>query len=149
MITRRTTLVATAAALLANRARAQSTAAMPPTGKRAWAAQIPTIRMGLLGGENDADRLARVDAYKKLMEDTFQVPVKLLVAADYAGVIQAFAAKQLDIAYMSPAAYAAAWMESQGDVAPAGGDAGSRTAAPPMSRCCMSAATAASCRWPR
>lgn len=118
MITRRTTLVATAAALLANRARAQSTAAMPPTGKRAWAAQIPTIRMGLLGGENDADRLARVDTYKKLMEDTFQVPVKLLVAADYAGVIQAFAAKQLDIAYMSPAAYAAAWMESQGDVRP-------------------------------
>ena len=46
------------------------------------------------------------------------MPVKLLVAADYAGVIQAFAAKQLEIAYMSPAAYAAAWIESNGDVVP-------------------------------
>lgn len=91
---------------------------MPPAGKRDWAAQISPIRMGLLGGENDADRLARVDRYKQLLEDTFEVPVKLLMAADYAGVIQAFAARQLDIAYMSPAAYAAAWLESQGDVRP-------------------------------
>jgi phosphonate transport system substrate-binding protein len=112
--------MAAGAMLLAGRASGQQTlpTQMPPTGKRDWAAQIPVIRMGLLGGENDADRLARVDTYKKLMEDTFQVPIKLLVAADYAGVIQAFAAKQLDVAYMSPAAYAAAWMESQGDVRP-------------------------------
>src|SRR5262249_19310901 len=86
--------------------------------RRAWADQIPVIRMGLLGGENNADRLARVDAYKKLLETTFEVPVKLLVAADYAGVIQAFAATQLDIAYMSPVAYASAWLESNGDVVP-------------------------------
>lgn len=91
---------------------------MPAPGKRAWAAQLPVVRMGLLGGENDADRLARVDTYKKLLETTFQVPIKLMVAADYAGVIQAFAARQLEVAYMSPAAYAAAWIESQGDVRP-------------------------------
>ena len=46
------------------------------------------------------------------------MPVKLLAASDYAGVIQAFAAKQVDIAYMSPAAYAAAWIESDGNVIP-------------------------------
>lgn len=120
MITRRWAAMAAGALVLAGRAHAQSTppVAMPPVGKRDWAAQVPTIRIGLSGGENDADRLARVDRYSKLMGETFQVPVKLLVAADYAGVIQAFAAKQLDIAYMSPAAYAAAWMESQGDVRP-------------------------------
>jgi phosphonate transport system substrate-binding protein len=101
--------------LLARGARAVE---MPAAGKRAWAEQVPQIRMGLLGGENDADRLARVDGYRKLIETTFQVPVKLLVAADYAGVIQAFAAKQLDLAYMSPAAYASAWIESNGDVVP-------------------------------
>jgi len=91
---------------------------MPAAGKRAWASDVPVIRMGLLGGENDADRLSRVEGYKKLLEATFGVPVKLLVAADYAGVIQAFAAKQLDLAYMSPAAYASAWIESNGDVVP-------------------------------
>lgn len=120
MITRRHALSGLSAALLARSAHAQTTAtpAMPTPGKRAWAKEIPVIRMGLLGGENDADRLARVDGYKKLLEATFMVPVKLMVAADYAGVIQAFAAKQLEIAYMSPAAYAAAWIESKGDVRP-------------------------------
>ena len=114
MITRRFAL---AGALLSPvAARADWT--MPAAGKRDWAAQVPVIRMGLLGGENDADRLARVDAYKKLIEETFGVPVKLLVAADYAGVIQAFASKQLEIAYNSPAAYASCWIESGGDVRP-------------------------------
>ena len=32
---------------------------MPAVGRRGWAAQVPVIRIGLLGGENDADRLAR------------------------------------------------------------------------------------------
>jgi len=120
MITRRTLALGLGSALLTWHARAADTpaATMPAPGKRDWATQIPVIRMGLLGGENDADRLARVDGYKKLLETTFQVPIKLLVAADYAGVIQAFAAKQLDIAYMSPAAYASAWMESNGNVVP-------------------------------
>jgi len=114
MITRRGALIAAAIALpLAGHAQT-----MPAPGKRAWADQIPVIRMGLLGGENDADRLARVDNYKKLLEATFQVPIRLMVAADYGGVIQAFAAKQIDIAYMSPAAYASAWLESNGDVRP-------------------------------
>jgi phosphonate transport system substrate-binding protein len=115
MITRRSAAVGMGALLLAWPARAQE---MPKPGKRDWAAQVPVMRVGLLGGENDADRLARVDGYRKLMETTFEVPVKLLVAADYAGVIQAFAAKQLETAYMSPAAYASAWLESDGDVVP-------------------------------
>ena len=102
--------------LLVNRATLAQE--MPQPGRRDWTKEISTLRIGLLGGENDADRLARVDGYKKLMEVTFEVPVRLLVAADYAGVIQAFAAKQLEIAYMSPAAYAAAWLESSGDVVP-------------------------------
>lgn len=115
MISRRATLAGLGALPLVKAALA---ADMPAPGKRAWAAELPVIRMGLLGGENDADRLARVDGYKKLLETTFGVPVKLMVAADYAGVIQAFAAKQLDIAYNSPAAYAQSWMQSDGDVRP-------------------------------
>src|SRR3954447_20810304 len=115
MITRRGAGIGIGTLLLARGAHAVG---MPAQGKRAWAEQVPVIRMGLLGGENDADRLARVDGYRKLMETIFGVPVKLLIAADYAGVIQAFAAKQLDIAYMSPSAYAAAWLESNGDVVP-------------------------------
>ena len=115
MISRRGMLLGAGTLALA---RAASAEGMPAPGKRAWAAQIPTIRIGLLGGENDADRLGRYDAYRKLLEATFLVPVKLMSAADYAGVIQAFAARQLELAYMSPAAYAAAWVQSDGDVIP-------------------------------
>lgn len=96
-------------------ARAQT---MPAPGRRDWAAEVPVIRLGLLGGENNADRLARYGPYQKLLQDTFAVPVKIISAADYAGVIQAFAAGQLEICYMSPAAYAAAWIQSGGNVLP-------------------------------
>ncbi len=108
-MTRRRTLLA-GLAVLPFAAHAQT--------KPAWAAQVPVIRIGLLGGENDADRLARYDGYRKLIESKFGVPVKLLAAADYAGVIQAFGAGQVELAYMSPAAYASAWIESRGNVEP-------------------------------
>ena len=115
MITRRAAVFGIGSLALA---RSAAAAAMPAPGRRAWAAQVPVIRIGLLGGENNADRLGRYEAYHKLLEATFDVPVKLMPAADYAGVIQAFAAKALEIAYMSPSAYAAAWTQSNGDVVP-------------------------------
>jgi phosphonate transport system substrate-binding protein len=120
MITRRNAALVLTGSLLARGASAQPAPSypMPAPGRRAWAKDLPVVRVGLLGGENDADRLARVDAYQKLLEATFEVPFKLLPAADYAGVIQAFAAGQVDMAYMSPASYAAAWVESKGDVVP-------------------------------
>lgn len=116
MFSRRSALIGAAALpFLARGARALE---MPKPGKRDWAAQLPQIRVGILGGENEADRVARFDGYQKLMESTFQVPVRTLLAGDYAGVVQAFAAKQVDVSIMSPAAYAAAWVESNGDVVP-------------------------------
>jgi len=113
MLTRRSLSLGLAALPFAARAQVAF-----PVGKRDWAAQVPVIRIGLLGGENDADRLARYGGYRALLEQTFAVPAKMLLAADYAGVIQAFAAAQIEIAYMSPAAYAGAWLQSNGDVEP-------------------------------
>jgi phosphonate transport system substrate-binding protein len=110
-------------ALAAAPARAQRRStdpgiAFPVPGRRAWAAQVPQIRIGLIGGENEADRLGRYDAYRRLLEETFAVPVRLFPAGDYAGVVQAFGAGQLDLAAVSPAVYAAAWLETNGDVEP-------------------------------
>jgi len=118
MLTRRGLVLGVATLPFAAYGQQTSTPQMPAPGKRAWAVQVPVIRIGLLGGENDADRLARYGGYRALLEETFQVPARMLAAADYAGVIQAFAAGQLEVAYMSPAAYAAAWLESNGDVEP-------------------------------
>lgn len=90
----------------------------PASARRAWAAQVPEIRICLLGGENEADRLARYGAYRQLMEDTFQLPVRLYPASDFAGAMQAFAAKQIEIASLGSAAYAGAWLDTRGGVEP-------------------------------
>ncbi|WP_160120414.1 phosphate/phosphite/phosphonate ABC transporter substrate-binding protein [Rhodovarius lipocyclicus] len=92
--------------------------AMPRAGRRDWAAQVPQIRIGLLGGENEADRLGRFDAYRKLIEDTFQVPVRLFPASDYAGVLQAFSAKQIEMSSLGASGYAGAWLDTNGGLEP-------------------------------
>ncbi len=87
-------------------------------GRRAWAAQVPQIRIGLLGGENEADRLGRFEPYRALIERTFEVPVRLFPASDYAGVMQALGAGQLEVAGMGPSAYAGAWLDTNGGIEP-------------------------------
>jgi phosphonate transport system substrate-binding protein len=114
MLSRRLLLAATAG--LPGVALAQPQ--FPAAGRRAWAAQVPQIRIGLLGGENEADRIGRYGPYGKLIEDTFGVPVRLFPAADYAGVIQAFGARQIEFAGLGASAYAAAWMDTNGNVEP-------------------------------
>lgn len=119
MISRRTIIAATPwlAGLLPNSALGQPPApAMPVPGVRPWSAQVPTIRIGLAGGENETDRLARYQGYQRLLEDTFKVPVRTYPAADYAGVMQAFGARQIEVAAIGPSAYAGAWLETNGNV---------------------------------
>jgi phosphonate transport system substrate-binding protein len=119
MPSRRTLLAAVAAAPLAASAfRAEAQDRLPEPGRRPWAAQVPTLRIGILGGENEADRIGRYGPYGKLLEETFGVPVRLFQAADYAGVGQAFAARQIELATMSPAAYAGVWMDTNGGIEP-------------------------------
>ena len=87
---------------------------MPERGRRAWAQQIPQIRIGILGGENEADRMGRYGAYGRLIEETFGVPVRLFQSSDYGGVVQAFVGRHvqallivglLAIAWGAPNAY--------------------------------------------
>lgn len=116
MINRR--LLIAGATLAPFAASAQPTPQMPRPGRRTWAAQVPQIRIGLLGGENESDRLGRFEAYRALLEQTFQVPVRLFPAADYAGVMQAFGARQIEGAGMGASAYAGAWLDTNGGVEP-------------------------------
>jgi phosphonate transport system substrate-binding protein len=91
---------------------------MPEPGRRAWAEQVPQIRVGLIGGENEADRLARFDGLRNLLEATFRVPVRLMPASDYAGVQQGLGARQLEYAALGASAYAATWLDTNGAVQP-------------------------------
>ena len=121
MITRRFmsagAAVLAASSILPRLARADAPP-FPSAGKRDWSAKIPTLRIGVLGGENDSDRLGRYEGYRKLLETTYGVPARIYQAADYAGAIQAFGAKQIELANMAPSAYAGAWMDTNGGVEP-------------------------------
>ncbi len=61
-----------------------------------------------MGGENEADRLARFDGLRRLFKETFRVPARLLPASDYAGVQQALGAPQIEIAGLGPSTHAGA-----------------------------------------
>ncbi|WP_237215882.1 phosphate/phosphite/phosphonate ABC transporter substrate-binding protein [Falsiroseomonas oryziterrae] len=91
---------------------------MPQAGRRAWANEVREIRVGLLGGENEGDRLARFGAYRALIERHFQVPTRIFPAGDYAGVLQGFAARQLEIAGLGPVGYARIWLDTNGNIEP-------------------------------
>jgi phosphonate transport system substrate-binding protein len=82
-----------------------------PARAQDWKTQVKELRVGLLGGENTASRLARYDNFQHLLQDTLGIPVKLYPAADYAGVMQAIGAGQLDLAEFSPSAFAGAWLD--------------------------------------
>lgn len=76
-----------------------------------WKSQVKEFRIGLLGGENTSSRLARYDGFQRLLQDTLGIPVKLFPAADYAGVMQAMAAGQVDLSEFSPSAFAGTWLD--------------------------------------
>ena len=104
MMTRRGWLFLVFAALLSM---------VTPAAAQDWKAQVKVLRIGLLGGENTQDRLARYDNFQKLLEAKLGIPVKLYPAADYAGVMQAMAAGQVELSEFSPSAFAGAWLDCQ------------------------------------
>ncbi len=91
---------------------------LPRPGRRPWADQVREIRVGLVGGENEADRLARFGGFRTALEAQFQVPVRVYPAGDYAGVMQAFGARQVEVATMGPLAYARIWLDTHGNIEP-------------------------------
>jgi len=86
--------------------------AAPGTGHaQGWKSQFKEFRIGLLGGENTQDRLARYDGFQRLLEAKLGVPVKLFPAADYAGVMQGMAAGQLEAAEFGASGFAGTWLD--------------------------------------
>jgi phosphonate transport system substrate-binding protein len=69
------------------------------------------FRVGLLGGENTQDRLARYGKFQQLLEARLGIPVRLFPAADYAGVMQGIAAGQLEMAGFGASGFAGAWLD--------------------------------------
>jgi len=99
MIRRRTTLLAAVAMpAIPAVARAQTT----------WRAQFREIRYGIISAENERDAIARLQGLSAYAERKLGVPMRLTRGTDYAAVVEALRANQLEFAHLGPAAYALA-----------------------------------------
>jgi phosphonate transport system substrate-binding protein len=76
-----------------------------------WREGFGTYNVGLLSGENEADRLRRYGCMQELMETALGVPVELYPAADYAGVMQGLLAGQLHQAGLGASGYAGIFLQ--------------------------------------
>ena len=83
------------------------------------AQDLDVIRIGLLGGENEADRLADNQCLIDKLPAALGVKeVQLFPAADYDGVIQGLLGGTLDIAGLGASAYAAVYLKDPKAVEP-------------------------------
>jgi phosphonate transport system substrate-binding protein len=105
-------LTVSAAALAAT--AALSTAALAQD----WRTELPVFRIGLLGGENEADRLRNNDCLRVALEERLGVPVEMFPAPDYAGVMQGLLAAQLDYGALGASAYAGIYLQDNDAVEP-------------------------------
>ncbi|MBM3347384.1 MAG: phosphate/phosphite/phosphonate ABC transporter substrate-binding protein, partial [Betaproteobacteria bacterium] len=83
-----------------------------------WRTQFPKFRYGVQAVETQAAALTRYKGFGEYVKKKLGVDLELFLSAEYAGVIQAIAAKQLDVMDMGAAGYAAAWIETKGAVEP-------------------------------
>lgn len=89
-----------------------------PAAAQDWKSDYRIIRLGILSGENEKDRIARWDPFAAYLEKTLGVDVEIFTAGNYDGVVQALAAGQIEFAWLGPSAYAAAYTETDGGVVP-------------------------------
>lgn len=94
------------AALAVALAGALSLAATPAFAD--WRAEFKELRFGITSAENEADTLTRFDAFSAYMRGKLGVPVTVRRGNDYAAVVEALQARQVEFARMGPAAYARA-----------------------------------------
>ncbi|MGI3211108.1 phosphonate ABC transporter substrate-binding protein [Roseovarius tibetensis] len=83
-----------------------------------WRDEVPEFRIGLLGGENEQDRLSQNACLKGYLEERLGVPVSLYPASDYAGVMQGLLAGQLEFAGLGAAGYAGIHLQDPDAVEP-------------------------------
>ncbi len=93
-------------------------AAATPLLAASHTAPITEFRIGILGGENEADRLVNNECLVTRYEDLLGVPVKLFPAADYAGVIEGLLGGTLDYAELGASGYSAVYLADPTAVEP-------------------------------
>lgn len=83
-------------------------AIVSPALAQDWKQQYPELSIGISSGENEADAIARTKPYADYLSRTLGVPVNIVRGTDYAAVIEAMRAEQIQFASIGPANYALA-----------------------------------------
>ncbi len=85
----------------------------------AQAEEITEFRLGILGGENQSDRLRSHACMEEQLTELLGVDVELFAPADYNGVIEGLIGGNLDMAWLGASGYAKAYLEDENAVEPA------------------------------
>jgi phosphonate transport system substrate-binding protein len=99
MLTRRHLLVALGGSLTL------PASALPAMTQTDWRQSVREIRFGVSPAENEAAALARTQPVIDYLTKVLRVPVKLYRVSDYAGLVEAMRADQLEFARFGPAVY--------------------------------------------
>lgn len=109
-------------ALLLTATAAFAAAAFAGTAAADWRKQYPEVTLGVITSENEADRVVRYRPVMEYFEKKLGVRINWRSATDYAGIIEGVKAKKVEIARFGPAAYAQAWIVTEGQVEPLVGE---------------------------
>ena len=104
--------------LMLGTAAAVALVAAAPAFAQDWQDELPVFRVGLLGGENEADRLRNNECLVDQLGERLGVPVELFPAPDYAGVLQGLLADQLDMSFLGASGYAGIYLQDPDAVEP-------------------------------
>ncbi|GGK38082.1 phosphonate ABC transporter substrate-binding protein [Salinarimonas ramus] len=104
--------------LLLGTAAAVALVAAAPAFAQDWRQDLPVFRIGLLGGENEADRLRNNECLIEALGSRLGVPVELFPAPDYAGVMQGLLADQLEMSFLGASGYAGIYLQDAEAVEP-------------------------------
>jgi phosphonate transport system substrate-binding protein len=91
---------------------------VPSLAVSEWREEVKELKIGLAGGENEADRLKNYECWRSYLEENLEIPVKFYPASDVAGIIHGLLGKTLDYASVGPSAYAAMYIDDPDAVEP-------------------------------
>jgi phosphonate transport system substrate-binding protein len=83
-----------------------------------WREEFPQFRYGVQSVETQTAAMSRYEKFGAYVQEKLGVELDLYLASEYAGVIQAIAAGQIEVMDMGASGYAAAWLETNGGVEP-------------------------------
>jgi phosphonate transport system substrate-binding protein len=101
--------VSAAAGLVGRPARAQAAD---------WRKRYPVVGFSSVSSESQGATEARFKDFAKVFKERLGAELRLFTATDYAGTIQALTSGQIQLAGLGPAAYATAWIDSNGEIEP-------------------------------